>query len=224
MEIPMANAEDTTAAAVETSDDSTEATATEATTDTSAATGEEALGDAGKKALDAMKAKWKTEADERKKLAAEFEAFKAKADGKEAEFTAAQEAQRIKDEALAAANERILKAELRAAAKGKLTDPTDVFRFPEIVDLSALEVSADGEVDAAALDAAVNDLIARRPDLAAQGGKRFQGGADGGARKDAAATAQLTEADVKRLSAEGKYDDIAAAKADGRLNDYLGIK
>lgn len=215
--------EATTEAASETSaDTSTEATsATETASTTESAS---ALGDAGKQAIDRMKAERNEARAAAKELEAKFAALEAKVAGKEAEFTAAQEAQRIKDEALAAANERILKAELRAVAKGKLTDPTDVFRFPEIVDLSALEVGANGEVDTAALEAAVTDLITRRPDLAAQGGKRFQGGADGGARNESGAAAQLTEADVRRLGAEGKHDEIVAAKKAGLLNDYLGIK
>jgi hypothetical protein len=95
----------TTDAAAETSGDS----ATEAPAPEAASTeGESALGDAGKKALDAMKAKWKEADQARKALEADFAAFKARADGKEAEFTAAQDAQRVKDEALAAANKRIV--------------------------------------------------------------------------------------------------------------------
>lgn len=153
-------------------------------------------------------------------LRAEFDAFKAKADGKEAEHAAEQKAREVEQAALNKANERILKAELRATAKGKLTDPTDVFRFPEIVDLSAFEVGADGEVDADALEVAVNNLIAKRPDLAVQDSKRFQGGADDGTRKESRPT-QLSEQEVKRLYAEGKHEEIVKAKEEGRLADYL---
>ena len=45
-------------------------------------------------------------------------------------------------------------------------------------------MSDDGEVSAADLASAVQDLITRKPYLAAQGGARFQGSADGGARND----------------------------------------
>lgn len=169
-----------TAGADETSVDTTNETATESATDAGGNEGEAALGDAGKKALDAMKAKWK-EAEAKAKTEAEARAaLEAKIAGKEAEFTAQQEAQRVKDEALAAANERILKAEVRAAAKGKVADEAlpDLSR---LMDLSDIEVGADGEVDASQIARAIDDLIASKPYLAAQG-KRFQGGVDGGAR------------------------------------------
>ena len=199
-------------------DTSTEA---ESAADQAATTeGETALGDAGKKALDAMKTKWKEADAARKALEADFAEFKARAEGKEAEFAAAQEAQRIKDEALAAANSRIRNAEIRAAAKGVLTDPSDALTF---LDLDAIEVSEDGEVDPASIKAALDSLIQTKPYLAVQDGKRFQGGADGGTRKESGAS-QLSEADDKRLYAEKKYAEIEQAKQAGRLNDYLGIK
>lgn len=52
--------------------------------------------------------------------------------GKEAEYEAARKEQAVKDEALAAANQRILKAEVRAAASGKLTDPSDALRYLDL--------------------------------------------------------------------------------------------
>ena len=208
-----------TEAAAETSGDSTEAPATEVTTETSVAAtdGEAALGDAGKKALDAMKTKWKEAETARKALEADFNAFRAKAEGKEAEFTAAQEARRIKDEALSVANQRILKAEVRATAAGKLSDPADALRF---LDLSDFEVGSDGEVDSSQIAKAIDDLISTKPYLAAQGGQRFQGSADGGARNDANKVAQLSEADMSRMTPE----QIDAARKAGQFNDLLGIK
>lgn len=178
--------------------------------------GEEALGDPGKKALDAMKAERNQFRDELRSMKAEFEAFKAKAEGREAEFTAAQEAQRVKDEAIAAANEKILRAEVKAAAKGVLADAGDAFKF---LDLSGFEVGPDGDVDAEAISAALNDLIAQKPYLAAQSGPRFQGAADGGARNGGTKPSQLTQADLARMTPE----EIVAAKKEGRLNDLMGI-
>ncbi len=143
-----------------------------------AAPSEDGLGDGGKKALTAIRA----ERDEAKKKAAELtaqlEEIRAKEEGREAELKAEREAQRVKDEALAAADQRILKAEVRAAAAGKLADPQDALRF---VDTSAFEVGKDGEVDAAAIAAAIDALVASKPYLAASDGARFQGGANGGA-------------------------------------------
>jgi len=197
---------------VDTAADTSTTTADATATDADAA----ALGDAGKKALDAMKAKWKDADKLAKDNAAALAALQAKLDGKEAEHTAAQQAQRVKDEALAAANQRILKAEIRAAAAGKLTDPADALAY---IDLSSFEVGDDGSVDSDAIGSAISDLISKKPYLAAQGG-RFQGSADGGARNDATKVSQLTRADMTRMSAE----QIAEAEAKGQFDDLLGRK
>jgi hypothetical protein len=195
----------------------TSAGETEATTEVE---GAEHLGDKGKKALDAMKAERKAAQDEARQAKAERDALKAQIEGKEAEHKAQQEAQKVKDEALSAANTRILKAEVRAAAAGKLADPTDALLY---IDLSKLDVSDDGEVDADAIKAAVEDLVKNKPYLAAQGGNRFQGGADGGTRNESR-PAQLNRADVERLAREGKHAEIEKARQDGRLADVLSGK
>lgn len=191
-----------TDAAAETSGDSA-ATTTEVT-ESATDTGEAALGDAGKKALDAMKAKWKDADKLAKENAAALAALQAKLDGTEADHAKAQEAQRVKDEALAAANARILKAEVRAAAAGKLNDPADALAH---IDLTSFEVGEDGDVDTDAIGSAISDLISKKPYLAAQGG-RFQGSADGGARND-------TKKSTAELAAE------AAAKGDIRASMAL---
>lgn len=143
----------------------------------------DALGDAGKQALDRMKADRNTARDAAATEKLRADALQAKLDGKEAEHLASQEAQKVKDEALAGANLRILKAEVKAAAKGVLADPTDALTF---LDLAKLEVSDEGDVDATAVKAALDDLISKKPYLAAQGGSRFQGSADGGTRNGSA--------------------------------------
>lgn len=191
-----------------------EATATEAMNDEQP-NGADALGDAGKKALDAMKADRNKYRDEVKSLRDEFAAFKAQAEGKEAEHAATVEAQRVKDEALAAANLKIAKANLRAEAAGKLADPSDALTF---IDVSSFEVDDDGNTDPAAMSAAIEDLITNKPYLAAQG-KRFQGDADGGARKEASQK-QVTKDELSRMTPE----EINTARAEGRLNDLLGVQ
>lgn len=205
----------TTDAADQTSADG--ATSTDTATATDAGTSE--VRDPAKllSAYEAEKGKRREQDAELRRIREEFDAFKAKAEGKEAEHQAALDAQRVQDEALAKANDRILKAELRAAAAGKLSDPADALKF---IDLSAFEVGADGEVDSAAVSAAIDNLVTTKPYLAAQGGQRFQGTADGGARNDATQPSQLTRADLDGMSPEA----IVKAKADGRLNDLLGIK
>lgn len=203
------------ATATDTIDESTadgvteEATATEATTPE----GEQALGDAGKKALDAMKAERNAAKAESKRVADELAALKAQAEGRQAEYEADQKAREAETAALDKANGRILKAEVRAAAAGKLNDPRDALRF---LDLSEFEVDSDGDVDSAAVASAIDDLISSKPYLAAQG-KRFQGDADGGARKESGPT-QLTQGDLSRMSPE----EISTAREEGRLNDLLG--
>jgi hypothetical protein len=209
----MADATTEETAAVETSDDSTtEAAATEANETTTPE-----VRDPAKllNAYEAEKAKRKEQDAALRDLRSELDAIKAKAEGKEAEFAAQQEAQRVKDEALAVANDRILKAEVRAQAASKLADPQDALRF---LDLSEFEVGSDGEVDASQIAKAIDGLIASKPYLAAQGGKKFQGSADGGARNDTATPAQLTRADMARMTPEQK----SAAYEAGQFDDLLG--
>lgn len=195
-------------------DTSTEETsATEAATSTTDAE-TTSLGDAGKKALDAMKAERKAARESAAAEKARADALQAKLDGREAEFTAAQEAQRVKNEALDAANQRILKSEVKAAAKGVLADPQDAYKF---LDLDSFEVDSDGNVDESVIASALAELVAQKPYLAAQGGRKFQGTADGGARNDAAKVTQLSRADLARMSPE----QIEDARTSGRLNDLL---
>ena len=190
---------DTTATetvAAETSGDNetTEATATEATAETSTTEAEASLGDAGKKALDAMKAKWKDADKLAKDNAAALAALQAKLDGKEAEHAAEQSKREAELAALSKANDRILKSEVKAAAKGVLADPQDAYKF---LDLDSFEVDDDGNVDEEAIASALADLVKSKPYLAAQGGRKFQGSADGGARND---TGSLVRSGDRRKS------------------------
>lgn len=205
---------DNTDAAAETSGDSA-ATTTEATESATDA-GEAALGDPGKKALDAMKADRKAARDAAAAEKARADALQAKLDGKEAEHQAEQEKRETEKAALTKANQRILRSEIKAAAKGVLADPADAYKF---LDLDSFEVGEDGEVDDAAITAALTDLVSTKPYLAAQGG-RFQGSADGGARNDTTKAAQLTRSDLNGMTPQ----QIETARKEGRLNDVLGIK
>lgn len=76
----------------------------------------------------------------------------------------------------------------------------------------------DGKVDVEAIQEALAELLEKKPYLAAQG-RRFQGSADGGARKDARPS-QLTQEDLDRMGAE----EVVAARKDGRLNNLMGVK
>lgn len=107
------------------------------------------------------------------------------------------------------ANERLVKAELKSAAKGKLNNVADALVF---IDVSSIEVGDDGEVDTGALDAAIANLLTERPYLAAAEQKRFQGNADQGEGKSGAPK-QLTRADLAGMSPAA----ILAAEANGQL-------
>lgn len=209
-----------------TTDTATESDATEV--DESAETqtetnAEEALGDAGKKALDAMKAERNAAKAEARAKAAELEqlrqelALKDKPAEEQAIETAKAEA---RSEAIKAANDRILRSELRAAATGKLADPTDAALY---INLSDFTVTDDGEVDSGALNEAIAELIEKKPHLAAQKANRFDGNADQGAKGKDAGPQQLGQADLDRMVAAGDHDGIAQARAEGRFNKLLGI-
>jgi hypothetical protein len=171
--------------------------------------GEEALGDPGKKALDSMKAERKAALDRAKAAEAERDALLAKLEGREAEYSAEVEKRKVKDDA-------ILRAELKAAAKGKLADPADASLF---INLSDFEVSDTGDVDADALNTAIDDLIARKPHLAATAGRRFDGDADAGPKGDPKKAGQITSREeLSRMSPEQIVEAEAAGRLDGMLN------
>jgi hypothetical protein len=178
--------------------------------------GADKLGDAGKQALDRMKTRVREEKTARKALEAQIAALKAKSgDGDDGQADAAELRKAAQAEARAEVlNERALdKVEAKAAKL--FADPEDARallagRVDEFVD--------DGKVDVEAIEEALNELLSKKPHLAAATAKRFQGTADGGARKGSGVT-QLTEQDLKRMTPQ----QIDKARLSGRLNDLLGI-
>ncbi|MFX4294096.1 hypothetical protein [Streptomyces bohaiensis] len=172
--------------------------------------GTEQLGDAGKRALDSMKDKWKAERDQRKALERQIK-------DRDATDEAAKEKLAAEDAALAKANGRILRAEIRAAAKGRLADAGDALRY---LDLSEFEVGEDGEVDIDEIEAAVDKLVKDKPYLAGKQKPSFEGRGDGGAAGRGSGPKQLTREDLKTMSPA----QIVKAKADGQLADLLGSK
>ena len=124
------------------------------------------LGDAGQKAIDKMKAEVKAaraEAKAGKDAIAELAAMK-DANLNEVERAVKDARAEGETEATKKANARVIRAEIKAAATGKLVDPADALAF---VDLDAFELDEDGEIDSAAVAAAIADLIERKPQLAA---------------------------------------------------------
>src|SRR5690625_6678195 len=84
-----------------------------------------------------MKEEWRTQRAKRReyeqKLAAATPKDQADADRR-----------KVESEALAKANARIVRSEVKAAAAGKLADPSDAYKF---LDLDQFEVDDDGNVD-----------------------------------------------------------------------------
>ncbi|MFJ9748879.1 hypothetical protein [Streptomyces chartreusis] len=169
--------------------------------------GADELGDKGKRALASMKGKWRTERDRRRDLERQL----AEKDGAD---DAEQARRKAETEATTRANARILKAEIRAAAKGRLADPKDALTF---LDLEQFEVGEDGEIDPEEVEEAISDLLKDKPYLAAATAKRFQGTGDGGAARKASRPKQLTRADLKSMTPEA----IDKARIDGRLDDLM---
>lgn len=164
---------------------------TDASTDTAAGattTTEttDALGDAGKRALEEERAARRDAERARKTLEKELETLRQQSmsDGEKAVARAKAEG---RTEALATANGRLLRAEVKALAAGKLADPADAVHF---LNLDGLTVDDDGEVDAKAITKAIDQLLKDKPYLAA-GSQRVQGSGDGGARGPATAHADM---------------------------------
>ena len=91
------------------------------------------------------------------------------------------------------ANDRLKVAEAKAALAGKVNISPAL--AVKLLDLSEVEVDADGNVDTEALSDAVAKLLTDEPHLAVAQGTRFQGSADQGPRGTAKSEEQqLTDA------------------------------
>lgn len=143
-----------------------------------AASDDEPLGEPGKAALKAERARAAKAEKELKKLRDEAAAREAEAMSESEKAIAAAKAEGV-SEATAAANRRIVRSEVKALAAKKLNDPADAVAM---LDLDQFEVDGDGEVDEAAITAALDALVAAKPYLAASPRSGGAGDADGGAR------------------------------------------
>ena len=170
--------------------------------------GREQLGDKGQKALDRMKAKRKADRARIRALEAQLAGKDDAGDGEDGKSRRAPEM--TADQKV---NRRILRSEIKAAAKGVLADPSDAYQF---LNLDQFEVDENGDVDEDEIADALDELVKKKPYLAAQGGRRFKGSAGGGAGKQSR-TKQLTEADIDRLTPE----QIVEARRKGQLDGLL---
>lgn len=171
--------------------------------------GAEDLGDPGKKALDRMKAEVKDGRRQRRELQRQIEELRREkeAAGKTPDEQALDQARaEARAEATEKANARIVRSEIRAAAAGKFRDPSDALAF---LDLTEFEVSEDGDVDADELSEALDDLLQRKPHLAAQSGTT----SFDSARGKPAPKKKLTKEDLSSMTPA----QIAKAYDEGRV-------
>ena len=179
-------------------------------------TPEPELGDAGKKAIDAMKEERNVARNEKKAIAKELADIRAELANKDkpAEEKALDEARaEARAEATKAADARYIKSELKAAATGKLADPTDAALY---INLDDFEVDDNGDVDSDALADAIAELLTRKPHLGVPDARKFQGSGDQGAKKTEGVT-QLTREQLKTMSPQ----EIMAAQKAGQLTSIL---
>lgn len=175
--------ENTTDASANT-DQSTNATANTADT----------TGDQGAGSKDAVLADLARERDKRqeaekaaKQAARELETLRASS-MTDQEKAIAEARKSATNEVLAKANARIVNAEIRAAAAGKLANPSAATKF---LDASDFQVDDDGDVDRNAIDKAIDRLLKDEPYLAVPASNRATGSADGGARGTSAASTDM---------------------------------
>lgn len=143
----------------------------------------------------------------------------AKLKGQEAEYEKAREREKIQAEAIASANRRVLKAEIRTAASGRLQDPDDALRY---IDLDSIGVDENGNVDTSAIGVQLDKLLQDKPYLGKAGNipKGIQTTPPSGTRDGDQHKGQLKREDLVRMTPE----QIVKAKAEGRLDDLLGRK
>ena len=192
-----------------------EVTVEDSTTTPDDPEGADKLGDPGKRALDAMKARYKAERDARKELERKLaEASKKPAedgDKPDLEEIRRQAAEEARAEAL---RERVLdKIEARAGR-----------RFVDAEDAAALLLRGrdvddfidGGKVDMDAITEALDELAEKKPHLLARNGS--SGGSFDSGRGKQAEKGQLTRADLAKMTPA----QIEAARKSGRLDRLMG--
>ena len=167
------------------------------------------LGDAGKAAIKAERARAAKAEREAKELKARLEEFEAQTQT-EAEKLIAAARKEAAAEATSAANKRIIRAEVKALAAGRLSDPADAVAF---LDLDQFEVDGDGDVDVDAITSAIEALVEQKPYLAATAKGLGTGG--GGARPQT--PPQSDEDRIRELEAAGDIRAAMSLKNQGLL-------
>lgn len=191
------------------------------------------LGDAGKKALDQERTARKEaerqlkDAVAKAKRADELEAelSKFREDAMSEQEKALEQARNEardegRKEALSTSNERLFKAEVKAASAGKIVDAdllSDPLVAQRILGLDDIPITDDGDIDGAAIALAVDAMLEAKPHLAVSA-TRTPGSIDQGARPGGTRLAQLTRADIAKWSPER----INEARDNGQLDALMG--
>lgn len=124
--------------------------------------GAEDLGDAGKKALDAMKAKWRAEQKRARDAEAKLAATTAPKSGDD--LTPEQIKAAAREEALAELRAPLFNTQAKAAALALgFNDPADALL---LVNATDFEVGSDGTFDAEELNDKLSEVLAAKPYLA----------------------------------------------------------
>lgn len=127
--------------------------------------GDPKLGPEGEKALEAFKDRARTAERDLKKIQKELEDLR-NANATEQEKAIAAARAEGKAEALKVANERLVRAEVMAAAADKLAKPALAAR---LLDLDKFEIDEHGDVDTKAIASAIDALVKENPELAKAG-------------------------------------------------------
>lgn len=137
--------------------------------------GDAPLGPEGEKALEAFKARAREAEKEAKAAKAELEKVRIELLSGQDKAVAEAKAEGRR-EALEAANQRLVRSEVRALAAGFLADPDDAVHF---LDLSQYEPGDDGDFDRKAIQADLAQLVKSKPYLSPSPGA---GAGEGGPR------------------------------------------
>jgi hypothetical protein len=168
----------------------------DATQEDSPIAGEESLADAGKQALDRMKAERNKFRDEAKAAAEERDRVKAEAEGRLAEYEAEKTAREAGDKRF---HERLFGAELRAAGAAEQVKHPEMLE--RLISARDFPLDAEGNLDPSAIREAVKTAITQY-DLATAATARFQGNADAGPRNaEAKSEEQQLIADIAKAEA-----------------------
>ena len=181
------------------------------------------LGDAGKAALEAERRARRDAEKAAREAAAELETLRnaSKTDNEKAIDQARRDGELV-------GTRRLVEAEIRAAAAGKMANPAIAAR---LLDVDGLMPKDGGEVDGERIAEAITELLAREPYLAVTPGAPAgeptpppkappAGSAPGGARGTAPGIGTFTRSQLRDPAFfQANKAEILKAAADGRITD-----